>query len=140
MHPRTLNTANRAANFLGYFSLGLGALEAAAPGALGRTLGLERHTTLLRLYGVRELTAGAAILTQTTTPQWMWARVAGDAVDIATLALALGPQNTKRGNAAAALAAVVGITALDIWTAYQLTRQANDARQPLALRSPESAT
>ncbi|MFB9991826.1 hypothetical protein ACFFLM_07575 [Deinococcus oregonensis] len=139
MHPRTLNTANRAANFLGYFSLGLGTLEAAAPGVLGRALGLERHTTLLRLYGVRELTAGGAILTQTTTPQWIWARVAGDAMDLATLALALGPQNAKRGNAAAALAAVLGITALDLWTAFQLTRQAGEIKQPLASQSPEHA-
>ncbi|ANE44505.1 hypothetical protein [Deinococcus puniceus] len=136
MHPRTLNTANRAANFLGWFSIGLGTLEAVAPAALGRTLGLERHTTLLRLYGVRELTAGGAILTQTTTPQWLWARVAGDAMDIATLALALGPQNEKRANAAAALVAVVGITALDIWTALQLTRHGAGAKHPAL--NPES--
>ncbi|UQN04911.1 hypothetical protein [Deinococcus sp. QL22] len=130
MHPRTLNTANRAANFLGWFSISLGTLEAVAPAALGQLLGLERHQTLLRLYGVRELTAGGAILTQTTTPQWIWARVAGDALDIATLALALGPQNKKRANAAAALAAVVGITMLDLWTALQLTRHEAEAKHP----------
>ncbi|PTA68411.1 hypothetical protein [Deinococcus arcticus] len=94
------NTAlNRVTNFLGYFSLGLGGLEAAAPGALARTLGLEGRQGLLRLYGVREIGAGAALLTQTGTGKWLWSRVAGDVLDIATLLPALSTRNPKRTNA-----------------------------------------
>ncbi|ULH14504.1 hypothetical protein MF271_10715 [Deinococcus sp. KNUC1210] len=134
MQPKTINTANRVTNFLSWFSIGLGTLETFAPTILGRLLGLERHTALLRFYGLRELTAGGALLTQTTTPQWLWARVAGDAVDIVTLTLLLGPDNRKRANAGVALAAVLGITGLDLWAALQLTRAQAESVHPQAER------
>lgn len=120
MSNTTLNAANRLSTFLGYFSIGLGTFEAVAPQVLANWLGLKDRAGLLRLYGLREIGAGGALLTQTTTTGWMWARVAGDAVDIATLAVALNPANPKRGNAQIALAAVLGITALDLWTAIRL--------------------
>lgn len=134
MQPQTMNAANRVTNFLSWFSIGLGTLETFTPALLGGLLGLEKHTALLRVYGLRELTAGGALLTQTTTPQWLWARVAGDAMDIATLALALGPDNRKRANAGVALAAVLGITGLDVWAALQLTRAQAESVHPDAER------
>ena len=41
-------------------------------------------------------------------------RIAGDALDLATLSSALNPHNPKRRNAAVATALVAGITLLDI--------------------------
>lgn len=134
MDPQTLNTANRAITFLGWFSLGLGTLEAMAPGVLGRTLGLEDRRVLLRLYGLRELSAGAGLLAYTKTPLLLWARVAGDALDILTLAPALRSGNARRRNAGVALASVLAITGLDIWTALQITRHEAGAIHPHALR------
>ncbi len=130
MDAHTVTTANRAVTFLGWFSIGLGTLEAAAPGALGRALGIEQQMRLLRLYGARELSAGISLLTQPNPPLWLWARVAGDALDIVTLAAALTPSNPKRTNAGVALASVLAITGLDLWTALQLTHLKAESRQP----------
>ncbi|WP_407569617.1 hypothetical protein [Deinococcus altitudinis] len=129
MKPQTVTKANRAANFLGWFSIGLGSLEAVAPGALGRTLGLGQMR-LLRLYGLRELGAGVSLLTQPNPVPWLWARVAGDALDIVTLVGALTPGNSRRRNAGVALASVLAITGLDLWTAVQLTRLRTESRHP----------
>ncbi len=108
MHARSLS------RFLGYFSLGLGLYEVARPHALARWLGLEGREGLLRAYGVRELAAGVGILAGTRTSPWVWSRVGGDALDLATLAVALGPRNPRRANALVAFLAVAGITALDV--------------------------
>lgn len=90
--------AEKLADFLGWFSLGLGLYEAVAPEHLGDTLGMANHTGLLRAYGIRELTAGGGILSQPKPLGWVWARVGGDALDLATLATGLGEDNPKRGS------------------------------------------
>ncbi|MBZ9715214.1 hypothetical protein [Deinococcus multiflagellatus] len=129
--PSPTTALNRVTNFLGYFSLGLGGLEAAAPGALARTLGMEGREGLLRLYGAREIGVGTALLTQTGTGKWLWARVAGDVLDIATLLPALGATNPKRANAGVALASVVAVTGVDLWAALQWAKHEAKARKPL---------
>ena len=50
----------------------------------------------------------------------MWSRVAGDVLDLATLASAYRDDNPKRENLAAAIASIVGITWLDYWCAKRL--------------------
>jgi hypothetical protein len=104
---------------LGWFSIGLGLLELAAPRRLGGALGLERRSGLLQFYGAREILAGLGILAARRPAAWLWARVAGDALDLATLAPGLREGNRQRGFAAAAAAAVAGITLLDIYCAMQ---------------------
>ncbi len=113
---------------LGWFSLGLGLYEVAAPGHLSRTLGLEGKEGLLRFYGLREITAGLGIfLMQPNPAPWVWARVGGDGLDLATLTAALlRPDNPKRGNAGIALASVVGVTALDVLCARRLSVSAGE--------------
>ena len=113
----------RLARFLGYFSIGLGTLEALAPAVLERTLGI-RNRALLRAYGARELAAGAGILAGRPQP-WLWARVGGDALDVATLLTALRAGNPRRGWAALALASVLGITALDVLCIRRLQQRAS---------------
>jgi hypothetical protein len=105
---------------LGWFSVGLGLVELLAPRRLGRALGMEDRTGLLRFYGVRELTAGLGILTQARQRPWIWARVAGDALDLATLAWAFSRREDKRGNVAFATANVAAVTALDVYTGRAL--------------------
>lgn len=112
---------------LGWFSLGLGLYEAAAPGKLGRSLGLEGREGLLRFYGLREIMAGVGIFSSQPRPAgWLWARVGGDAMSLATLLPALRPNNPQQGNAKIALGVVVGVTLRDLWCAWQLSREAED--------------
>ena len=51
----------------------------------------------------------------------LWSRVAGDALDIATLMTAMRPDNPKRDNVGIAFAMVVGVTLLDIAAAQAVS-------------------
>jgi hypothetical protein len=123
---RSLTLTDRVARGLGWFSLGLGLAEIVAPGKLGRALGLEGKETLLRAYGGREIGAGVWALSDTPAPA-IWARVAGDLVDLGTLAAGLrGADDQQRRNAFIALAAVGGITLVDLLTAMSLTAETSE--------------
>jgi hypothetical protein len=98
---------------LGWFSIGLGLAEVLAPRTLTEQLGMEGKEPLLRFYGAREIAEGIGILMTGNPAPWVWGRVAGDAIDLATLATGLDAHNPKKGNVAIALAAVAGVTALD---------------------------
>ena len=104
-------TGKRLAQGLGWFSLVLGIVEITMSRRLSRGLGVDAW--LLRAYGVREIATGIGVLASSDRTPWLAARVAGDALDIATLAAAL-PDAGKRRNAGLALGAVAGVTALDI--------------------------
>jgi hypothetical protein len=114
---------------LGWFSLGLAAVEIAAPGRLAKALGMRGFEPLIRAYGVREGIAGLGALSPMPTPA-IWSRVAGDALDIGTLALAMNRDNPKRKNAAIALAAVIGVTLVDLFVAPALSARNRKLRQP----------
>ena len=106
---------------LGWFSIGLGFAELFATKPLCRALGLERHETLIRCYGARELATGVAILMSHDPTPWIWGRVAGDALDLVTLAAGSEGTGQQREGLTAALIVVAGITALDIYCAQGLT-------------------
>jgi hypothetical protein len=110
---------------IGWFSIALGLAELLAPRAMARAAGLHGHETLVRLYGVREIATGVAILAAWDRKPWLWSRVAGDAVDLATLA------RGRRPNSALAMAAVAGVTAADIATAARLQRADRAAMRPV---------
>ncbi len=108
---------------LGWFSIALGVAELTAPHSVARLVGVaptEKTIATLRSYGARDVGAGLAILAQPDRATWLWARVAGDALDLATLGAAMGSRYTHRGRAAAAALAVLGVTALDVICAQQL--------------------
>lgn len=115
---------------LGWFSIGLGLAELIAPGAINRSLGMREHNTLVRGFGLREIGAGAAILAAKHPTPWVWARVAGDALDLASLLVSLGPNNPRRGSATAAFLSVAAITVADILTARGLEQLEDQRRQP----------
>ena len=114
---------------LGWFSIGLGVAELAAPGALARFLGMEERTDLIRLYGMREIATGIGLLSQDDPAPWLWGRVGGDALDLATLATGLGRSNPQRENVGLAIAAVAGVMALDVFCARALGAAAMDRRR-----------
>ncbi len=116
--------------FLGWFSLGLGLAEMAAPRRLTRGLGLPVSPAVVRLFGMREVGAGLAVLTYPGSPGPVWARVGGDALDLAVLAAALGQGGRRQRNRALlSTMAVLGVTALDIACAAALTRRQTRAAQ-----------
>jgi hypothetical protein len=99
------------AKALGWFSIGLGVLEIVGAKRLANVLGLE-SSFLVRALGVREIASGIALLTQAKKGPYIWARVAGDALDGAVLGRALTTR--KRRNAAFAIAAVSPIVMADL--------------------------
>ena len=105
---------------LGWFSIGLGAAELMAGREIARALGMEDKSWLFRLFGVREAAAGVAILTMENPRVGMWARVGGDALDLAALASGFTEDNSRKENLGAAIVFVAGITALDYWCAKRL--------------------
>jgi hypothetical protein len=113
--------AQSLATGLGWFSLALGVTEVLAPRALARWLGMEGSEPILRAYGLREIATGIAILSSDNPAPWVWGRVGGDAIDLATLAPGLHPDNPQRGNVGIALGAVAGVTALDVVCAGMLS-------------------
>jgi hypothetical protein len=124
---------------LGWFSIGLGLAEIVAPRSLGRWLGMDDHAGLIRTFGLREVATGIGILTQKDPTPWLWGRVAGDALDLATLATAVGENNPQRRNVGLALAAVAGVTALDVMCAQALRAEAAErTRPPMKLRDYSS--
>ncbi|HUP31085.1 MAG TPA: hypothetical protein VM122_12985 [Usitatibacter sp.] len=130
-YQRRLNrtaTTRRAAEGLGWFSIGLGLAELLFARPMARSLGMKGDEGLLRLYGVREVATGIGILASRDPTPWIWGRVAGDGLDVATL-LAYFHDSPRKGNIALALAAVAGATAMDVMTAEALTEQKKPARR-----------
>lgn len=122
--------AKQVARKLGWFSIGLGVTEVLAGRALGRGLGMPDKSGLLRFFGLRGIAAGVGILASDQPGPWVWARVAGDVLDLAALASpALNEANPHQHEAVASLAMVAGITALDIWCASRLTFQSQEPRR-----------
>ena len=117
-------TADKVANGLGWFSIGLGAAELLAPGSVARLIGVnddDGNRALLRFYGVREIAAGVGILMQPRPVGWLWGRVGGDLLDLASLGSAMSSNGNGKGRLGLATAAVLGVTALDVVCAQQLS-------------------
>ena len=116
--------SERVAAGLGWFSIGLGVAELLAPGAVARGIGLRGRgpsQTITRLCGLREVAAGAGILSERRPAAWVWSRVVGDVMDLALLGAGFAARRTNRTRLAAATAAVAGVTAVDALCAQQLT-------------------
>jgi hypothetical protein len=112
-------TAGKLAMQLGWFSIALGAVELFASRPMARTLGMRGQENLIRAYGVREIVKGVGILTSPNPAPWLWGRVAGDALDLGTLANAYRTSPERR-NLAIAMVNVATVTALDVLAAQQL--------------------
>jgi hypothetical protein len=77
------------ARALGWFSIGLGLAELTMPRTLARAAGAPNLPGLTRFYGLREIGTGIGILTSKDPSPWLWGRVAGDALDVATVGTGL---------------------------------------------------
>jgi uncharacterized membrane protein len=110
------------------------------PGRFDRFIGVRddrRSREITRvLVGMRELAAAAGILAieRPRPVRWLWARVAGDVLDLALLGRALASRPEKPGRIVGAIGAVLGITAADVFAA---TRLAGEAQGSTAQQAPE---
>lgn len=133
------------ARALGWFSIGLGVAELFAPRRIEKVIGVKKkHTGLTRSYGLRELTAGIGLLTANATKlsPWMWSRVGGDMMDIASLGTGFTSRRNDKGKLAIATAVALGVAAADILCSMKLTQeeagQTRSVRRSVSIRkSPE---
>ncbi|MFL6281595.1 MAG: SRPBCC family protein [Pyrinomonadaceae bacterium] len=115
--------AEKLARGLGWFSIGLGLAEVFAPGGIAKISGVSRKSEgLIRLLGLREIAHGVGIFSQGRRPtEAVWARVVGDALDLACMGAAFASPETKKGRLAFATANVLAVAALDVLCAQQLS-------------------
>ena len=118
----------RLAQSLGVFSIVLGLFELICGRWLGRLLGFDGKKHIVRFYGGREILTGVAILASKDPTPWVWGRVAGDALDIGTLAYGYTRDPDNVGAKLSALAAVAGATAADVYCAAKLS---GESKMPL---------
>lgn len=129
-HYRPLNVrkgGDGVANFLGLFSLGLGISQIVAPDSVARLIGVrptDQTRSTMRAVGMREIASGVGILGhQQHRADWLWSRVAGDAMDLVMLGRAMSNDRNERSRTTAAVAAVLGVTALDVMSAQQVSKR-----------------
>ncbi len=121
----------RTADFLGYFSLGLGLAEFLAPKVMNRVVGVKHPDAAsvgaMRAMGLREIGHGVAILTNQHPEKAVWSRVAGDALDLALLGRTFANPDNDRGRTLFATLNVLAVAAVDLMTARQLSQQPRTA-------------
>lgn len=120
--------AERLARALGWFGIGLGLAQIFAPKRVARASGLYDHS-YLPAFGVREVASGIGILARERPTGWLWARVAGDVVDLAVLSGALATHQRTKGRLAVAAAAVFGVALLDVLCAVRMSEEARQGRR-----------
>lgn len=127
-----LTPALRGSAALGLLSVGLGLTQLLAPRRVARWIGVDgrdRNTRLVLLaVGVRELTCGIGLLSQSQPALWAWARTAGDLVDLALIGSALPTRRRGRQKALRAAAGVAAVAALDAGAAIALRNEGLDPR------------
>ncbi len=115
--------AESLARALGWFSIGLGLIQLAAPRRFAHWIGVgdgREAQTLLRVVGLREIVSGIGILTRPRPIGWLQARVGGDVMDLALLGAALTSDEAEQDRVAITMAMVAGITIVDLLCSQQL--------------------
>jgi hypothetical protein len=128
---------------LGWFSIGLGLAEVAAPGMLAKAIGVEddRGAKLaMRAAGAREIANGVGLLARPKTPALLWSRVAGDAIDLGLLGFALGTNRAPRNRLLIAIGAVLGVAVLDALGGTRLQRSQREAtsKSTITINRPQA--
>lgn len=109
---------------LGIFSIALGLAEVLMPNQLGELAGVSRsHRKFLPALGLREIAHGVGILQSAKPTTAVWTRVGGDALDLAFLGASFASDQGNKTRLTGATAAVLGVAALDLICAKQLSSQ-----------------
>jgi uncharacterized membrane protein len=123
VRPPGRQEAQGLANFIGWFSIGLGVAEIVGTRQLTELIGVKptrKNRAVMQAMGVREIVKGVGILAKDRPIDWLWGRVAGDMLDVALLGRALSAHSNKPERTTAAIGAVLGVAALDVFTAQAL--------------------
>lgn len=118
------------AKFLGWFSIGLGTAQVAAPRTLSKLIGASDDgiaPIVMRAFGVRELAQGVGILTRPRPTVWVWSRVAGDAVDLGLLGLVAA--TSRKARTAFAIANVAMVFVPDVYEARYLSSRRGEPKR-----------
>lgn len=129
----------------GWLSTGLGTVQALSPARMCSTVGVRPtpgSTALMRAVGMQELAVGTGILAQPQRAGLLWTRVAGDVAHLTLLGVALQSADrdrriaglipvrrsdgSDRRRVARTVAAVLGVTLLDLAAAVRLSRAEQD--------------
>jgi uncharacterized membrane protein len=140
-----LDDAERVARGLGWFSIGLGLAQITAPRRVARMIGVNDEATrdTILAIGVRELASGVGILMRERPVAPIWIRVGGDVMDLALLGRALRGDDARRNRLTGAIAAVVGLTILDVLAGQNLARKSGTrpaVRRPRGIRVRKAVT
>jgi hypothetical protein len=114
------------ARVLGWLSIGIGVAELLAPRQVARAAGMDDRSALVRLYGGREIVQGVGILLARDPGPWVLARVAGDVLDMGTVAAG---SRGGAGKIVGTLAVLAAIGMIDLYCARRLT--------PMRVSDPE---
>ena len=136
----SMTPAMRASRMLGWLSFAIGAAELIAPRKVAQAVGMnENHTGLLRAYGAREMLAGVGSHSVYPVPA-LWSRVAGDVLDIATVALAAerDEDGNRSRNNWIAIAALTGVTMIDAMVASRLAAETKEGKSTTGERKDYS--
>jgi hypothetical protein len=103
---------------LGWFSIGLGVAELLAPRRIAAAHGAPEAGAVVSGFGVREIAAGIGILAAPERSAGLWARAAGDVLDIGAAGLAAAKAGGRaRTIALGSLAFCAGALVVDLLTA-----------------------
>ncbi|HEY5946545.1 MAG TPA: SRPBCC family protein [Kofleriaceae bacterium] len=110
---------------LGIFSIGLGLAELVAPSRVAKLIGVDNFgivSPTLRAFGVREIMTGLGLLAKPQSQLGPWARVVGDVLDLAFLSWAFKSKSMRKTRTFSAIAAVVGVAAVDAFAGVRRRR------------------
>jgi uncharacterized membrane protein len=99
-----------------------------------------RNRAVMRIVGLRELAGAAGILDRPRPAGFLFARVAGDAMDLALLGAALRAKGNARRRVAAATAAVAGVAVVDAVASARTSRSADPTTDAGGVRARSSIT
>ena len=119
------------ARALGWFSIALGLAELTMPRRMTRVAGAPGLPTLTRAFGLREIGTGIGILASKDPAPWIWGRVVGDALDVATVSAGLVTQR-RPVRTLTSLALLLGVAWIDMKVAE--AAPAKQKRSSQALR------
>ena len=123
------------AQFLGWFSVGLGTAQTAAPKQMCKLVGASGEGAariVMRLMGAREITQGVGILTRPRPTTWLWSRVAGDGLDLALLGLTAA--KNRKARSAFAIANVLAVAVPDVYESLHLSRKQGEPQRGMLVR------
>lgn len=110
---------------LGWFSIALGTAELLRPQAAARFTGITAPPRLVQACGTREVVTGLGLLLARNPAPWLWARVAGDVLDIAAVGQdASNAVRTRKWSSRTGLAlgALAGVLLIDLLGARAATQ------------------